>query len=112
MLYLASPYSHEDPIMLKTRYLLTMQCVAGLLKQGILSYSPIVHFHELAARFLLPADATFWMKHNIRMLRSCDAIGVLKIDGWEKSEGVAIEMKLASKLNLPCIFVNEDGKLL
>ena len=39
-----------------------------------------------------------YMKATIQMMLNCD--GVAYLDGWEKSKGTTIEVKLANKLNM------------
>ena len=79
MLYLASPYSDPDPLIMKTRFLLAEQVTARLLQREIWVYSPIVHCHELALKYELPTDFTFWRAYNFAMLRHADELFVLKI---------------------------------
>lgn len=94
-LYLASPYSHENPEVMKLRYLSAMDATAYLLKQNVAVYSPIVHCHEIANVHELPKDFEFWMKYNYRMLSPARKLLVLTIDGWEKSTGVRAEITYA-----------------
>lgn len=110
MIYLASPYSHKDSTIVKTRFLLVEQCTVALIKRGLFAWSPIVHCHEMATKYTMPTDAEFWKKYNFDFIRRCDAVYVLKIPGWEESKGVAMEIALANELYLPVIFVNEDGE--
>lgn len=110
MFYLASPYSHSDPLIMRTRFLLAEQATARMLNAGKFVYSPIVHCHELAQRYSLRTDFAFWREYNIDMLRRADAFAVLKIPGWEESTGVKAESEIARMLNLPRGFVNEDGE--
>lgn len=109
MIYLASPYSHPDPLTRKTRFLLAEQCVASLLRATIWAYSPIVHCHELAERYSLPTDFTFWKEYNFDMIRRADAVFVLDIPGVSESKGVRAETEIAEALHLPIFYVNEDG---
>ena len=109
MIYLASPYSHPDPLIMRTRYLLAEQVTAGLLAKSLWTYSPIVHCHELAARHSLPTDFAYWQEYNIDMLRRCDRFYALSIPGWRKSKGVAGESAVAHMLNLPMALINEEG---
>lgn len=110
MIYLASPYSHPDPLIRKTRFLLAQQCVAMMLSKRKFVYSPIVHCHEIATKYDLPSDFEFWRDYNFDMLRRADALRVLKISGWDTSEGVLAESRLANELNLDRGFVNENGE--
>ncbi len=99
--YLASPYSHQDPFIREDRYLRASQATAHLLKQGIAVYSPIVHCHELAKIADLPKDFTFWQNYNMAMLSRADKFMILRIEGYDTSVGVAAEKAFAEMKNIP-----------
>lgn len=109
MIYLASPYSHPDPLIMKTRFLLAEQVTAKLLGEGLFVYSPIVHCHELGLKYSLPTDFAFWKKYNFDMIRRCSVLFVLSIDGWELSKGVRAEWEFAKMCNLYPQHINPDG---
>lgn len=110
MIYLASPYSHPDPLVMKTRFLLAQQATAAMIFEGKFVYSPIVHCHELAQAYQLPKDFDFWRRYNIDMLRRADAFRILKIPGWDESKGVCPEGDIAVALDLDRGFVDEFGR--
>lgn len=95
MIYLASPYSHPDPLIRKTRFLLAQERCAELLKLNVWVYSPIVHCHEMAEVFDLPTDFEYWRAYNFDMLRRADGMEVMQIDGWKESAGVKAEFQFA-----------------
>lgn len=109
MIYLASPYSHQDKLIMKTRFLLAEQVTATMLMRGEFVYSPIVHCHELAQKFDLPTDFRFWQRYNFDMLRRADAFYILAIPGWEVSVGLTAEHAVAKELGLPRRFIDEEG---
>lgn len=74
-----------------------------MLKDGLMVYSPIVHCHELAKIADMPKDAAFWEKYNFTMLAAAENVGVLMIDGWEKSVGIAGEVEEAKRLHIPVL---------
>src|SRR6478752_4572437 len=92
MIYLASPYSHPDPLIMKTRFLLAEQVTATLLKERLWTYSPIVHCHELSQKFTLPTDFAYWKEYNFHMLRRAEGFWILAIPGWQESKGVTAEL--------------------
>lgn len=112
MIYLASPYSNKDPHIVRDRFLLVEQCTALLIQQGIFVWSPIVHCHEMAAKYKLPTDAAFWKSYNFDFIRRADAVYILRIPGWDESVGVKMEMDLANSAMIPLVFVNENAELL
>ncbi len=111
MIYLASPYSHPDPLIMKTRFLMAEQATAFMLKVGKFVYSPIVHCHELAAKYSLPTDFDFWQRYNRDMIRRCSTFAILDIAGWRESKGVKGEFEFAALCGMLKILVDEEGKL-
>lgn len=109
-IYLVSPYSSPDPLIMKTRFLLAEQVTAKLLSEGKWIYSPIVHCHELAAKYSLPTDFDFWQSYNKAMIKEASALWVLEIPGWRESKGVREEIEFARLLELPIWYVDEHGK--
>jgi hypothetical protein len=107
MIYLASPYSHPDPLVRQARFEAACQATADLVRAGHAAFSPIVHGHPLV-RFGLPTDWSFWQRFDIERIRRCDEVLVLQIDGWRESEGVRAEVKLASALGKRVEFVREE----
>lgn len=98
-------------MIVKTRYLITMECAANLIKQGHFVWSPIVHCHELANQYTLPTDAEFWKDYNFDFIRKADAMFVLEIEGWQESKGVMMELKLADDARIPVWFTTPEGDL-
>lgn len=107
MTYLASPYSHPDPAVRLRRYEEAAQACAKLCK-SLHVFSPIVHWHQIAQDHVLPTDAARWWDYNRSMLRRCDSLIILKLPGWEKSQGVILERNLAAQLGLPTILKTLD----
>lgn len=107
--YLASPYTHPDPLVREERYIRTAATLATLLRNRVWTYSPIVHCHELAKTWGLPHDAKFWFDYDMAMLAKADSLSVLMLDGWHKSVGVKGEMAAAKALGLPITFIPGGG---
>ena len=94
MIYLASPYSHPDPVVREARFDAACRATADLIRGGQAVFSPIVHGHQLV-RFGLPTDWAFWQRFDEEHLRRCDEVLVLQIDGWRDSVGVRAELAVA-----------------
>lgn len=47
-----------------------------------------------------------YMKVSISAMLQCDAVVLL--DGWEKSEGAQLEVKLATSLNMPWAYMSKS----
>ena len=109
MIYLAQPYTDPKPLVMEKRYDAALQIVAEYTKLGFLIYSPIVHYHNVALRYSMPVDFTFWRQLNFEALARCTEIWILPLPGWEKSLGLRAEIKEAIWLNLPATYLEEDA---
>lgn len=107
--YLASPYSSKLPQIMQVRYEEARRATAYLLKQHHWTYSPIVHCHDIASVHSLPTDFDFWQHYNRVMLFHAKRMAILAIDGWEKSTGVAGEIKFAQECGTPIVLLCPHG---
>ena len=105
MIYLASPYSSGFASVREERYHEVCKAAARLMITGKIVYSPIAHSHPIE-HYTGPQDHGFWMHQCVGMLRHCDEIVVLMIDGWKESKGVAIEVELANTLDIPVRYID------
>jgi hypothetical protein len=100
--YLASPYSHKDPLVREERYLQNVRAYRYLFEtEQVVLYSPIIHFHELAKLIELPKGWEYWRVVNEVMLRSSGGLIILQLPGWEDSIGLMCERELAQKMDKP-----------
>lgn len=109
MIYLASPYSHPEPLTRYERYILTLAYTHACLRRGEVIFSPIVYGHQFAEMGLAQTDFQHWRSFNEAMLLKSGAVRVLKLDGWEQSEGVKAEMIFARKHGIPVSFAQPKG---
>ena len=109
MIYIASPYSDDDIEVMTARAEKAAQCVANLMLMGKNCFSPIVHGHAIQNHLSekLRRDHRFWVRHNFEMIMLASELHVLRLDGWEKSLGVAFEVKLAEALRIDISFIEE-----
>jgi hypothetical protein len=100
IVYLAAPYSH--PILAERirRFEAINRHAAKMMRDGIIVFSPISHTHPIAMAGELPTGWEFWGKQDREFLSHCKRFVVLKLPGWDKSKGVAAEMKIADELGL------------
>ena len=104
MIYLASPYSHPDPLIEQARFEAVAHIAAHLLACDVTIYSPILHCHPIRTQVGTPGDFNFWAKYNREMVKHSTAMIVAMIDGWEVSKGVAGEIAFAKEFNKPVMF--------
>jgi len=100
MIYIASPYSDPDHIVMEDRAHMVSIFAVHCAKQGHVIYCPISSWHHLAVKHGMPKSFVFWQKLDIGILRHCDELWVLKLDGWEKSRGVREEITAAVNLDI------------
>ena len=105
VVYVATPYSHDDPQVREQRFLRVNKFCAKLMSEGIMVFSPISHTHPIALAGELPKDWAYWEQYDRTMLCMCGALVVYMQDGWEESTGVHNEIELAHKLKLPIQYV-------
>ena len=103
-IYLASPYTHEDPAVISGRYTQTMEFFVKKFREGHMIFSPIIHCHHASKNYDLPGDLDFWREYNLTMLRPTKELWVLKLPGWEESKGVTWETNEAKMLDIPIEF--------
>lgn len=103
LIYVGSPYSHQYGWIKEDRYQVVMKFVAKkILEEDYRClFSPIIYTHVMACKFNLPKDFAFWKPLNDKILIKSDTLWVLRLSGWEKSEGLADEIKIATEQGKP-----------
>jgi hypothetical protein len=107
MIYLACPYTHEDPNVVEQRFQDVNKAAAALIRKGEIVYSPISQNHPIA-KYGLPVEWEFWERYDTEFLRLASAMYVLTSEGWDKSIGVTAEIKIAEKLFIPVIYIDPE----
>lgn len=102
MIYLASPYSHEDPAVVMRRFIQTERATAIWLKEGHPVFSPIVMTHQISYKYDMPKEAgPFWWEHNQKWLAASERLWMLQLGGWMDSKGMKMEFEYAAHLGIP-----------
>lgn len=101
--YLATPYSHPDPKVVEYRVWLASRITGLLMQKGHAVFCPISHSHSIVlANPEMPRfDQEYWMRFDRPFISACSKMVVPKMDGWETSKGVKMEIAIASELNKP-----------
>lgn len=105
LIYLAGPYTHEDPNVMAWRFRQLTRATAELSARGLAIFSPITHSHEVAKVKQLPTEWSFWERIDSAFVRKCDEFWVLQLEGWDRSVGVKAETELAHSLGMPVRYV-------
>lgn len=111
-IYLASPYTHEDPNIMELRYEAAVEKAGELMEEGHIVYSPIAHCHPIAIKHGLPRDFTYWKKHARSFLLWADVLCTLRISGWLTSTGINEEVLIAIKLNKDRYYTYPQGGMM
>jgi len=110
LIYLASPYSHPDLTLRTIRFHSVCRVAGILMSRGEFVYSPIAHTHPIAEVMDLPTGWEYWARYDELIIRRCDLMYVLTIDGWDTSVGVQAEIEIAHLQAMPIIYVDANGK--
>jgi hypothetical protein len=105
--YLASPYSHADPEVMRERYVAVCRKAAELMLAGKVIFCPIAHSHPIAERMPegCAVDHDLWVKQDAPYLEMCDELIVLMLPGWAQSRGIAHEVKIAQFRGIPIRYI-------
>jgi hypothetical protein len=101
LVYLASPYSHEDAAVQEYRFRVACRVAANLMGRGVMVFSPIAHSHPIALAGKLPTDWRYWAEYDKVMLEASGRCIVARMPGWELSRGVRDEMAYMRALGKP-----------
>lgn len=105
LIYLATPYSHEDPLVRLARYEIAVEATSTLFRKGFFVYSPIVHGHPITVKGF-GHQFTDWAQWNELMIWRSDQMVVVQMLGWETSKGIAAEVKIAERLGKPVYYAS------
>lgn len=106
LIYLAQPYSDDDPKIREERFRLGAKKAAEFMNQGMTIFSPISMCHPMSIYGKLPGNWEFWEKFDRAYLSCCKKVIVYKLEGWEKSTGVQAEIKIAQELDIPVEYID------
>lgn len=109
LIYLAGPYSHDDPAVRRELFEALNRKAALLICEGKVVFSPISMTHPVeVARMGMdgsnPRDTDYWCDFDEAFMAFCTEIHVLQLDGWERSKGVAREIAYFQDRGRPIIY--------
>ncbi len=108
VIYLASPYTHQDQSVVEENFRKISRVAAKLVSEGHVAISPITYGHTLLDFKKMPSDWQFWQNFCSQILYKCDKLLVVKMEGWEKSRGVKDEMSIARDHGIPIEYMEYD----
>ena len=101
IIYLAAPYSSQSCITEHNRFYSVSAVAAKLIKEGHVVISPITHSHPMRKFWELKGDYKTWRKQNELFMDMSTRMIILKLDGWEESEGIREEKAYMEKQGKP-----------
>lgn len=104
LIYIAGPYYHRHQSFIDNRMEAVYAHAAKLMREGHHSCSPML-MHEVVKRHDLPNNFEFWSDYSFNMLKRCDEMHILMLDGWSTSKGVLAEIKFCSQNMIPFEFI-------
>ena len=108
IIYLASPYSSDNPTVCRTRQTAINMVTGHMIEAGHIIFSPLTYSATLKRAGFTFAEAEQWYRFDRQLMHICDELVVAMLPGWEESKGVNIEIKHANRLDLP-ISYNRPG---
>lgn len=115
LIYLACPYTDPDLEVRAMRLQIADYVAARIVEEtGDAVFSPLTHGARLEPHLSRAKVEShdFWMGQCYAILRRCDELIVLNIQGTEESKGVKLEIAMAQLLSIPIVHVGfVEGEL-
>src|SRR4051794_28243832 len=92
LVYVAGPYSHDDPVLNTNR---VISFASELVDEGLVT--PVVPHLTLLWHIVRPRPLEFWYAYDVALLRRCDAL--FRLSG--ASTGADMEVEYANEHGLP-----------
>jgi hypothetical protein len=105
VVYLAGPYTHDDPMVREHRYHVLLKAEAYLLRKGLAVISPINMCHELGKIYGFQYGYDFWQSRDRTLITKCEEVIVITEPGWKESVGVTDEIFWANECNIPVSYI-------
>ena len=99
LVYLATPYSGSDEEM-DFRAIIVNSIAKDLANEGVMVYSPVSSWHEIASKYKMPRNYEFWKDMCETFVSKCDKVIVVILPGWHDSVGVRGEVEFARDNNI------------
>ncbi len=112
VLYVASPYYHDNPWVMVDRYEATSRFCLLLLAQGYCPISTVMIWHPAKKQFNITSCESKIMQGCLELLSKCDTVVVLTLPGWKESKGVQEEVAFARSLEIPVRYMNEKDAVI
>lgn len=106
-IYLALPYSHNDPQVREARYRTATSVAAFLMSEGATVFSPITYGHQIC-QYGIDTSFKRWAELDYPMISWADEFWLLELDGYEISFGVQEELKQAMLVGTKIVRISQQ----
>lgn len=105
MIYLSTPYRDPNPDVVEQRYQACLAAAAEMMRtSGKPVFSLIAHSHPIVKAHDLPTSTDFWLQYMREMIAASELVVVVMLPGWNESEGVWAERRIAAELGVSVMF--------
>lgn len=115
VIYVGAAYSHDDEEVRRTRYDAIMRATATLVERGYPVISPVAMFYPLDEHMAGGAGTMgheFWLPRLRTYLEVSDYFVVLRMPGWETSEGLLDELaSVEDRDDIDVIYIDDVDDL-
>ena len=111
LVYISSPYSHEDERVQQQRLEQVEVITANLITwfdRYMVPFSPIAYTSRIQEKIIV-SKTVDWYGFDIELLKRFDIVLVSKMEGWEESYGVDLEIKEARKSRKEIVYVRPEN---
>ena len=109
VVYLACPYTDPDPAVRRQRFEVATAVAADLIRAGRIVYSPITMTHPID--MLLAGESNtlgseYWVAFDEAFMEMCSEIVVIRLYGWDRSNGVRREVEFFTSRKIPIQYMD------
>ena len=114
VVYLACPYTDPNPAVRKARFDAATAVAADLIRAGRIVYSPITMTHPIdmvlaGASNTLGSD--YWVAFDEAFMEMCSEMVVVRLNGWERSNGIKREIDYFTDRKKPIRYVDPPNSI-
>ena len=108
MIYIAGPFSHENPAVVYARATVHVEAAVTMLRMGLSVYSPIASWWQISKDYGLSTCPLDWETHNRDMVLRADVLRVIDLPGVDESVGTSMEKEWARLEGIPVEIYSPD----
>jgi len=102
--YLGIPYTINPELSYQT----SIRIAAHLMQHAAIVFSPVIHTHPIANFLETDWGWETWKSQDIPWVKLCEVMAVVTLPEWQKSVGLAEEIKISRSLRHPIVFIDPD----